>query len=110
MTDLSDVLADARGDAAVLRRAGNAGQAEYVESLCARIANVAEDYLRRLNLADARLKSGLSERTLKRRYRELAECGLAGIDERGRVWFRACAIPQKAAIVHERERGRRAVA
>ncbi len=108
--ELADVLADARGEAAVLRRSGNAGQAEYVESLCNDIAASAEDYLRRLSLSDARLKSGLAVRTLKRRHRELVDCGLAGFDDRGQVWFRACAIPQRAGVVQSRERGRRAVA
>lgn len=61
---LEQVLADARGEAAVLRRAGSIGQAEYVEALCAKIGASAEDYLRKLTMADARLKSGLSDRTL----------------------------------------------
>lgn len=108
--DLSEVIADARGEAAVLRRAGNVGQAEYVESLCDKVAGAAEDYLKRLSLADARLKSGLNERTLKRRHRELMDCGLAGFDDRRQMWFRACAVPQRAAVVQQRERGRRAIA
>jgi hypothetical protein len=110
MTDLSQVIADARGEAQVLRRAGNVGQADYVESLCDRVASSAEDYLRRISLADARLKSGLNVRTIKRRFRELQDCGLAGYNDRGEMWFRACAIPQRAGIAQQRERGRRAVA
>lgn len=94
----------------MLRRSGNVGQAEYVEALCDRVAESAEDYLRRILLADARLKSGLAVRTLKRRHRELQECGLAGFNDRGEMWFRACAVPQGAAVSQQRERGRRAVA
>jgi hypothetical protein len=110
MIDLAQVLADARGEAAVLRRSGNVGQAEYVESLCDRITAAADDYLRRLSVADACLKSGLSVRTLRRRHRELMDCGLAGFDERQDMWFRSCGIPQRAAVVQARERGRQAVA
>lgn len=108
--DLSQVLADVRGEAAVLRRSGNGGQADYIEALCHRFAVAAEDYLRKLTLADARLKSGLHERTLKRRHRELMDCGLAGFDDRREMWFRACAIPPRAGLVQQRERGRRSVA
>jgi hypothetical protein len=110
MMDLAEVIADARGEAAVLRRAGSAGQADYVESLCTKVATAAEDYLKRISLADARLKSGLNERTLKRRHRELMDCGLAGFNERREMWFRACAVPQRASVGQQRERGRRAVA
>ncbi len=108
LRELADVLADARGEAAVLRRSGNPGQADYIEALCTDIAASAEDYLRRLSLSDARLKSGLALRTLKRRHRELVDCGLAGFDDRRQMWFRACAIPQRAAVVQQRDRGRRA--
>lgn len=107
--DLEQVIADGRGDAAVLRRSGNQGQADHVELLVSRVAEATEDYRRRLSLSEAMIRSGLSERTLKRRHRELVDCGLAGFDERHHLWFRACAIPQRAAVVQQRERGRRAV-
>ena len=110
MTDLSQVLADLRGEAAVLRRSGNGGQADYLEAMCDRVAESAEDYLRKLSITDARLKSGLAISTLKRRFRDLRDCGLAGINEKGDMWFRACGIPQRAGIAEARERGRRAVA
>lgn len=108
--ELQQVLADIRGEAAVLRRSGNGGQADYVESMCDRVSEAAEDYMRRISITDARLKSGLALSTLKRRFRELRECGLAGFDAKGQMWFRACAVPQRAGIAHARERGRRSVA
>lgn len=94
----------------MLHRSGNGGQADYVEGLCARIADAAEDYLKRLTITDARLKSGLALSTLKRRFRELQDCGLAGYNERGEMWFRSCGIPQRAGIAQARERGRRSAA
>jgi hypothetical protein len=108
--DLDQVLADGRGDVDVLRRSGNPGQAEYVAVLCSRFAEATEEYRRKLSLSEAMIRSGLSERTLKRRHRELMDCGLAGFDERHHMWFRACGIPQRAAVVQQRERGRRATA
>lgn len=103
---LEQVLADARGEAAVLRKIGNGGTAEYVESLCDKVSASSEDFLRKLLMADARLKSGLSERTLRRRFRELHECGLAGYTDRHEMWFRSCVIPQRAGIEEQRQRGR----
>ena len=104
--ELADVLADARGDAAVLRRSGNAGQAEYVEALCDQIADAAGDYLRWLSEGDAFLKSGLAPRTLHRRFRDLHECGLARYNAKREREYRACAVPSRPDVADARERGR----
>lgn len=105
--ELEQVIADARGEAAVLRRSGNVGQAEYVEALCNAIADAAGDYLRWLSEGDAFLKSGLSSRTLHRRFRDLQECGLARFNAKGHREYRACAVPSRPAVNEARERGRR---
>lgn len=104
MSELADVLADARGDAAVLRKAGNAGQADYIDGLCDRIRDSAEDYLRWISEPDALLKSGWTDRTLRRRFAELLECGLARWND-GEREFRAIAIPQRADTNAARARG-----
>ena len=104
---LEQVIADAREEAAVIRRAGNLGQADYVEQLLDRVSRAAEDYLLWINEADAMIKSGLAERTLRRRFRELLDCGLARHDaKRGRE-YRAIAVPPRPAVLEARERGRR---
>jgi len=106
--ELAEVLANARGEAAVLRRAGNEGQADYIERLCDAVKDAAEDYMRWLEEPDALLKSGWSERTLRRRFTELLECGLARWND-GRRQFRACGIPQRADTDAQRRRGARMV-
>lgn len=102
MTDLETVLADAREEAAVLRRAGNTGQADYLDALLNRVAAAAEDYTTWLEEPDAIVKSGLAERTLRRRFRELVDCGLARFDKRRGRLYRACAIPNRPNIAAER--------
>lgn len=92
----------------MLRRSGNAGQAEYVEALCDRTAEAAADYLRWLSESDAMLKSGLSSRTLQRRFRDLLECGLSRYDAERQREYRACAIPHRASLSEARARGRAA--
>lgn len=108
--DLGQVLADARGEAAVLRANRATFSVERVEQICARVAEAAGDYMRWLSEPDAMIKSGLSARTLRRRFRELLESGLARYDAEGEREFRACAIPPRASIAEQRDRGRQAVA
>jgi hypothetical protein len=105
--ELADVLADARGEAAVLRRNKASFSIERVELLCDEVSEAASDYLRWLSEADARLKSGLALRTLRRRFRELQECGLARYNPRHEREFRACAIPPRPAVAEAREAARR---
>ena len=104
---LEQVIADAREEAAVLRRAGNVGQAEYVEQLLDKVSTAAEDYLLWLNESDAMIKSGLAERTLRRRFRELQDCGLARYNDRRERQYRAVAVPPRPAVIEARERGRK---
>lgn len=99
--DLATVLADAREEAAVLRRTGNGGQADYVDALLDRVQDAAEDYVTWISEGDAMLKSGLAERTLRRRFRELVDCGLARWNGRGRE-YRACAVPSRPNLAAAR--------
>lgn len=106
--DLQQVITDARGEAAVLRRNGHPEQAASIEELCDRVQTAAEDFLRKINIHDARLKSGMSLRTLRRRFSELVDCGLAEYGPNGDMLFRAIAIPPRAQATVQRERGRHA--
>lgn len=108
--ELEQVLADARGEAAVLRANKAAFSVERIEQLCERVQEAAGDYMRWLSESDAMIKSGLSGRTLRRRFPELLECELARYDVEGNREYRACAIPPRASIGEQRDRGRRAVA
>jgi hypothetical protein len=105
---LEQVIADSREEAAVLRKAGNGGQADYVERMLDAIAAAAEDYTTWINEADAMIKSGLAERTLRRRFRELQDCGLARHNGRGVREYRACAVPPRPNVQNARARGKAA--
>ena len=94
--DLGSIVASAREDVQLLKRMGNAQQAAYIEQLLDQIRDAAEDFLTWLSEDKAYLKSGLSHRTLRRRFRELMDCGMARYSERGEREFRSCAIPPRA--------------
>jgi hypothetical protein len=108
--ELKQVLADARREADVLRRAGNSGQADYIVALVERVERATREYLRELSFEEAQARSGWSERTLRRRFRELAACNLAGYSPSRTMWFRACAVPYQtsggASEQSARDRGR----
>lgn len=108
MTDLIEVLAEARGDAAVLDRAGNTGQAQYIVALCDKVRDSARDYMTWLEERDAKLKSGWTDRTCRRRFAEYLECGLARWSGDVRQ-FRACAVPPRANVDAARARGAQVV-
>lgn len=102
---LEQVLADERGDAAVLRARGHAHDAELIESVCNKVAAAARDYLTMLPEADARLWSGKSTEWLRARFPEWAALGHAEL--RGRVrYYRAIVLPRRARVVAAREAGR----
>lgn len=103
--DLGTVVADAREEVAVLKRMGNSAQAEYIEQLLDRIKASAEDFLTWLSEDKAYIKSGLSHRTLRRRFRELSDCGLARYNAHGSREYRSCAIPPRADAAAARAAG-----
>ncbi len=93
--DLGTVLASAREDVSILKKLGNGAQAEYIENLLDRVKESAEDYLAWLSEDEAYLKSGLSRRTLRRRFRELLDSGLARYGAHGAREYRSCAVPPR---------------
>lgn len=98
MKDLATAIADARSDAQALRRTGNVGQADHLERVLSEIALAAEPYMAWLSEDDAILRSGLTERGIRRRFRGLLECGLARHGNRGRREYLECAIPRRANV------------
>lgn len=107
--DLATAIADARSDAQTLRRMGNESQAAALEKLLASIAWAAEPFTNWISEGDAMLRSGDSERTLRRRFRILMECGLARYGIRGRREYLTCAIPQRADVPSAYDAGRQSV-
>lgn len=105
--ELGQVLIDAVDDIASHKVKSDVLKIEYVADLVDRIKDAAEDFTTWLSESDAMLKSGLSERTLRRRFREMQECGTARYNRRtnGREFLAKC-IPQRPNITAARARGR----
>lgn len=107
MTDLGQVLADLRGEAAVLRRQGHNRQAATIEDVCDKVQDAAPDYLTWLSEDDAMLRSGRSRAYLRVRFPEYEANGMARRDGRRRR-YRACIIPRRANLDAARAAGREA--
>lgn len=104
---LEQVLADWRGDASVLRARGHETDATLIENLCGEVAGAAEEFIRWLSEDDARLRSGLSRRSLRRRFRELFDAGHARYNAKGDREYRMTVIPMRAEVESARSAGRR---
>lgn len=102
MVDLGQVVADAREEARIIARMGNAQQAEYLTKLLDKITESTEDYLTWLSEERAQIKSGLSYRTLRRRFRELQECGLARYNLKHEREYRSVAVPSRPEVAAAR--------
>lgn len=103
---LEQVLADAREEAAVLKRAGHPVQAQGIDRLCTAVADAAEDYLTWLTESDARLQSGWSVERLRGQFARWLDQGLARMNGKRRE-YRALIIPRRANVSAAREAGRR---
>lgn len=93
--DLGEVVANWREDANVLRSRGYQIEAERLDAMAQEVYGVAEDFMTWLSEDMAYLKSGLSRRTLRRRFRELQDCGLARYNAKHEKEYRSCAIPPR---------------
>lgn len=106
MPDLSQLLIDKREEVAMLARAHASVQPEYLTELLDEFKAASEDFITWLSESDAMLKSGLSERTLRRRFREMLECGTARWGKTGREFLSKCIPPRPdVAAAHARGRG-----
>lgn len=95
-TDLATVIANARTDASVLRRAGHESEANLIERLCTDVENAAEEYMTFAGETDAALFSGLRARRLQGMFPALAARGHAKKSGRARM-YRLCALPRRAS-------------
>lgn len=101
---LDQVLADLRGEAAVLRLNGHRIQADTLERACEQVAASCPDYLRWISVEDAIVRSGRSAEWLRGRAAEWAGLGHARRDGR-KWWFRAIVVPIRPIRALERDRG-----
>lgn len=106
--DLAQVIADWRGDAAVLRRRGDARVAEALERCAEDAAAAAEEWLLWLSEGEAAMRAGHSEEWMRGRFEQMRREGHAKLIRRGVRQYRACAVPRRANVVTASERGRTA--
>jgi hypothetical protein len=95
---IEQIIADERENARMLKRMGNEQQATYLLNLFDEIAGSLEDYVTWLSEEKSMLKSGLSARTLRRRFRELFDCGLARYNMKHEREYRSIAIPSRPEV------------
>ena len=104
---LEQVLADARGDAQVLRRRGHGRDAELIEALCDQVAGAAEDYLRWISEEDAMLRSARSTEWLRGQFPEWERAGHAR-RVNGKRQYRQVIVPMRANVTAAAAAGRAA--
>lgn len=107
--DLIEVLADERGQAAVLEHNGYKHDAQLIRRVCDRIANAAHEYVNFMSEASAMLRTAKSERQLRRIFAELEPRGHAK-KVNGKRFYRECMLEPRANLSAAREAGRRAAA
>lgn len=105
--DLSQILADAREEAQVLRANGAGFAVDRVETLLGEIAGAAEEWTTWLSEGDAAMRSGYSKVWLRGRFEAWLREGHARLDRRNRQ-YRACVVPRRANTVTANTRGRNA--
>lgn len=104
-TDLTQILADAREEAQVLRSNGAGFAVGRVEELLAAIAQSAEEWTTWLSEGDAMVRSGFSVVWFRGRFESLKRDGHARLVGRARQ-YRACAVPRRANTALQNSRGR----
>lgn len=103
--DLAQVLSDARGEAALLRRRGVINLADFADELVEKVERAAEDFLRFVPESEARLR-GAKLTWLRRNFPMWEQDGHArkvgGVRE-----YRAIMLPRVTPTSVAREAGRR---
>jgi hypothetical protein len=105
--DLESVLADARGEAAVLRAHGHTTQAKSIEAVVDAVADVMRGYLTLLSEKEAALRSGWTQTRLRGRFAEWESAGFAVLDARGKRRYRECIVPARTDRSQARLAGER---
>jgi hypothetical protein len=100
------VIADWRGNAAVLRANGHKAQAESIEACCRDMATAFASYLDWLEESEAHARSGKSTDWLRGRFTEWEEQGLAEMRGRRR-FYRRVIIPRRANLEAARAQAER---
>ncbi len=101
---LQQLLADWRGDAAVLRRRGDERQAAELEKNADQVSKVAEDFLVPLTEKQALVRSGWPVARLRWWFRVWERDGYAWEDGNDRKYLR-CVVPTRARKAAAEARG-----
>ena len=107
MKPLEQVIADQRGELAVLRKHGQGPLADALERFADEVSGAAEDYLTWLSESDAMLYAGKSVRWLRSRFPEWERSG-HGRYRMGNRQYRMLALPRRANPHNAYEAGKRA--
>jgi hypothetical protein len=102
---LEQVIADYRGDLAVLRKHAETVRVDLIEQILDAVKESAADYLTFISEDDARLRSGHTVEWLRARFAQWARDGHAKIERRQR-WYRAVVVERRADVAAAREAGR----
>lgn len=103
---LAAVLAAERNDVQVLRAKGFIREAAMLEKVLDRVAAAGEEFMRWLSESEAQLQSGLAERTLRPRFREWYDAGVARYGPKGQREYLQIVVPHRANVDLMRQRGR----
>jgi hypothetical protein len=103
-----DVLADLRGEAAVLRRAGHVNQADRDLALAEKLVASMPEYFAWLTEEQAATYTGHNGDWLRARFTAWEARGLAKLEGRHRS-YRRCILEHRGNAEAAREAGRRAV-
>lgn len=102
---LAQLLADWRGDAAVLRRRGEERKAAALEEQADQVQRAAEDFLVPLNESQALIRSGWEKAKLRWWFRIWERDGYAWEDGNDRKYLR-CVVPTRARRAAAADAGR----
>lgn len=103
--DLEQVIADVRGEAAVLRKNRAAFSVDRIELLCEQIEAATEEWRVFLSEKDAAIRCGYGDGWLRARFETWRREGHARMVGRARQ-YRACVVPRRANTVSAAARGR----
>ena len=112
MKPLEEVLADARGEAAVLRRHGQRELADAIVRLCDEVRDSAEPYLSWIPESDAVIRSNHGRNWFRARFAAWERQGLARIapTNRRQRQYRLIIVPAAANLDAVRADAKRAAA
>lgn len=102
--ELSDVLADLRHVAGVLRRTGHVLEAQLRDEIADDIEAAAGEWLTWLSETDAAMRSGRSREWLRSRFADWQRDGHARLHGKDRQ-YRACVVPRRSNVTAARAAG-----